>query len=121
MIRSIYVQSQFVALHRWSAAPPDEAFLQAWHRHIFKVRIDLVVTTDDRDLEFFHVQRSLNMVLHQWQGQEVEKSCEMFCDAIFAALQPEYPSLFRVEVSEDGENGAIITLDLPHSGPVATL
>lgn len=120
MVRSIYVQSQFVAYHRWVAAPESEGFLQAWHRHIFKVRVDLVVNTDDRDLEFFHVQKSLNKVLRKWEGLALEKSCEMFCDDILTALQPEYPTLFRVEVSEDGENGAVITLDLPHSGPVAT-
>lgn len=120
MIRSIYVQSQFIAYHCWVNAPESEGFLQAWHRHIFKVRIDLVVTTDDRDLEFFHVQKSLNWVLQQWQEQKVNKSCEMFCDNILAALQSEYPSLFRVEVSEDGENGAVITQNYPTSGPVAT-
>ena len=107
--RSIYVQSQFIAQHRWLGAPKAVDFLCSWHRHVFKVRIDLWVMHDDRDLEFFLVQQNLQLVLHWWSNVKVEKSCEMFCQEIYEALSPKYPSLFRVEVSEDGENGAVMT------------
>ena len=109
-MRSIYVQSQFVALHKWGQAPEKVSFLQDWHRHVFKVRVDLAVSHDNRDLEFFHVLEDLNQVLDQWRERKVSKSCEMFCDSISEALKSKYLTLFRVEVSEDGENGAVLSL-----------
>jgi hypothetical protein len=121
IIRSIYIQSQFSALHRWAQAPMAVGFLTHWHRHIFKVRIDLWVTGNDRDLEFFMVQEELNTVLKQWEGCEVEKSCEMFCESILYALENDYPTLFRVEVSEDGENGAVLTRNALSTGPAAAI
>ncbi len=108
MGRSIYVTGQFIAYHRWVGATENVAFLASWHRHVFKVRIDLSVTHDNRDLEFFTVQRVLAAVLQQWSERQVDMSCEMFCDAIASHLSPSFTSLSRVEVSEDGENGAIL-------------
>lgn len=107
---SIYVQSQFIALHRWIEAPEEVSFLRDWHRHVFHVRIDLRVLHNDRELEFFLVQKDLRNVLWQWEALRVEKSCEMFCEEIAKALQKKYPTLFRVEVSEDGENGAVLSV-----------
>lgn len=114
---SIYVQSQFIAFHRWEQAPQEVGFLASWHRHIFKVRVDLQVLHNDRGLEFFLVQKDLNASLDLWREKKVYKSCEMFCEDIFEALSPKYPSLFRVEVSEDGENGAVILRNFPSAGP----
>lgn len=107
---SIWVRAEFTALHCWPDAPKKVAFLRAWHRHIFRVKMLLDVKHNNRDLEFFIVQEDLKKVLKKWEGKKVMKSCEMFAEDVIKQLRPKYPSLRSVEVSEDGENGSITTV-----------
>lgn len=109
--KSIYVQSQFISYHKWAKAPKIVAFLRNWHRHVFKVRIDLGVEHNERELEFFMVLADLDAVLKPWQHTQVSWSCEKFCEKIAVHLRPKYPTLFMVGVSEDGENGAVLHLN----------
>lgn len=105
----IMVNHSFIAQHRWAACPfPEQAFLKNWHRHVFGVKVQLVMQHNDRDLEFFRVQNTLREVCKPWEHKQVEKSCEMFgVDILKTLLEMGYPVL-GVRVDEDGENEAQI-------------
>lgn len=105
----ISVSHHFIAQHRWAACPFEEqAFLRDWHRHVFHVRAHFSVHHDDRDLEFFRVQSTLTEICREWDGRQVEKSCEMFAASILQTLLELGYHASKVEVSEDGENSATV-------------
>lgn len=108
---SIFVTTSFVAQHRWPAAPMEVAFLRDSHRHVFKVRAELEVEHDDRDLEFIMVKRALDSYLAPNSEQDLgTTSCEQIARDIADFLEGRYSLSSRVvlvEVSEDGENGAV--------------
>lgn len=102
----IFVRSQFEAIHYWADAPEEVGFLRHPHRHMFHVEVELQVTDLDRELEFFLVKAKLDHLLEAWNNITVLFSCEKFCSIIYRALSRPFPSITKVEVSEDGENGA---------------
>jgi len=106
--KSIFVKFQFEGEHYWADAPDEVAFLRNPHRHMFHVKVELQVFHDDRDIEFILFKREL-LSLFKDQNQCNGKSCEMICDDIADYILEHYPKRggFSVEVSEDGENGAI--------------
>lgn len=111
MLRQIKVKTQFDALHSWPAAPEPVEFLRQPHRHEFQVIVTLSVEHADRDLEFFIVKDRLDTWLQPYEKTNLgSKSCETIAEEIGAFLQATYPGrLDSVEVSEDGQNSAIVT------------
>jgi len=111
----VYVRTTFEGYHRWADAPEAVAFLRHWHRHLFHVQLDVHVEHNDRDVEFFILQRELNRFIDdtfQPQGpMRFEFSCEMIAEQIIAHFHEklEY-KVHSCEVSEDGENGAVVTV-----------
>jgi len=104
---SIIVRWQFEGFHFYGDAPVDVKFLRHDHRHLFKCSAKIEVTHDDRELEFFLVQRKLKSTFGD--GQMNFMSCEMIAKEILSFLQNTYG--FRdmeIEVSEDGENSAVV-------------
>lgn len=114
MNTSIYVTSSFIGFHRWPEAPDEVAFLRSTHRHVFKVRVELAVTHDDRQLEFFIVKRELDALLALRNDTDLgASSCEHLAKMIMAFLSlDEDKKVLQVEVSEDGENGAIVKAEV---------
>lgn len=107
----IWVTHRFPAYHRWKEAPGEVKFLRNSHRHMFHVKLTIGVNHDDRDLEFFMLQKNLEMFcLATLKNQSDIGSCEMIAERISLWARLEYPkrSFYQVEVSEDGENGAIV-------------
>lgn len=104
--REIIVTYQCDGFHRWAAAPDDVAFLRNKHRHLFKVRVGIPVTHNDRDREFFMERDKVMDILlnHQWNDAG---SCEMIAEKILVGL----PYAKWAEVWEDGENGARLERD----------
>lgn len=101
MNRHIIITVLQVGYHKWDAAPDDVAFLRNEHRHVFHLKVSFPVTHNDRDLEFFQVQRDLR----KWAKSPMNmngKSCEMLAEDILKA----FPHAAWAEVWEDGENGA---------------
>jgi len=100
---SIWIRLQFEGFHRWDSAPDEVAFLRHRHRHLFHVCIEWDVAHADRHREFIIERRKALAVLEELkQHPDVETwSCETWANAILAAT-----GATRVEVSEDGENGA---------------
>lgn len=112
----IYVTDQFEGFHRWPEAPDQVAFLRDTHRHLFKVRLELVVEGDDRALEFFMVKEKLSTTvavlrLGTERQMHARMSCEQMAKTILHHMETEYPRrAMRCDVSEDGENGACVAL-----------
>ena len=101
----IFVTTDFVAFHNWPGAPQEVEFLRSLHRHIFRVKVVWKVEHDNRDLEFFIQKEKLNKFLQENFSNKnlIGVSCEMMANKIKTEFNAE-----SVEVSEDGENGAIV-------------
>jgi 6-pyruvoyl-tetrahydropterin synthase len=117
--RRVFVTTTFAALHRWPDAPEPVVYLRDLHRHLFHVRVELDVQHNDREVEFLMLKDWLDSTLAVMLQRHDEKitpsigstSCEAVCEALAASLTDRYPGRgCLVAVSEDGENGALITL-----------
>ena len=110
----IWVTFQQEGIHKYPAALTDPklatgdkydvSFLGHPHRHMFHFRVAIEVFHDDRDIEFIQFKRWLQeLVEHNLDY----KSCEMISDDLYKEIAARYPGRdVRIEVSEDGENGA---------------
>jgi hypothetical protein len=105
-------------VHKWDGAAKFEEvkYLASLHRHVFHFRVEVEVSDDDREIEFIMLKHKLEAIVDAW-GYEVG-SCEMMARSLMTHLRKWYAHEsqfsdihsrhFRVEVSEDGENGAVI-------------
>jgi hypothetical protein len=125
--KKIWVTFQKEGIHKYPAAATDPelatgdeydvSFLGYPHRHIFHFRVWIDVHHDDRDIEFIQFKRWLES-LYNGQGAVLSldyKSCEMMSDDLYTHISNRYPDRsIWIEVSEDGENGALITYNTHH-------
>ena len=120
--RWIWVTFQKEGIHKYPAALDDPAlatgdeydvsFLGYPHRHIFHFRVAITVTHNDRDIEFIQFKRWLEKLYTEKTLELDYKSCEMMSDDLFDKIAEKYPNRsVKIEVSEDGENGALIEYD----------
>jgi len=125
--RKIWVTFQKEGIHCYPAAATDPAlktgdeydvsFLGTPHRHIFHFRVWIDVVHNDRDIEFIQFKRWLENLYRQGTIQLDYKSCEMMSDDLYLQIAARYPDrAIWIEVSEDGENGALIKYETcrPH-------
>lgn len=117
--RWIWVTFKKEGIHKYPAALDDPAlatgdeydvsFLGYPHRHQFHFRVAIKVTHNDRDIEFIQFQRWLENLYKDDVIQLDYKSCEMMSDDLFDQIVAKYPGRdIKIEISEDGENGALI-------------
>ena len=117
--RMVWVTFEKEGLHKYPAALDDPklatgdkydvSFLGYIHRHIFKFRVWIEVFHDDRDIEFIQFKRWMNE-LYEGELNVDFQSCEMISDDLYLKIQERYPSRnVWIEVSEDGEHGALTT------------
>ena len=117
--RWIWVTFQKEGIHKYPAALEDPAlatgdeydvsFLGYPHRHKFHFRVAISVVHNDRDIEFIQFQRWLENLYKDDILQLDYKSCEMMSDDLFEQIADSYPRRdIKIEISEDGENGALI-------------
>jgi hypothetical protein len=117
--RRIWVTFQKEGIHFYPAAATDPAlktgdeydvsFLGTPHRHIFHFRVWIDVVHNDRDIEFIQFKRWLQKLYESGTVQLDYKSCEMMADDLYLQIAARYPGRsVWIEVSEDGENGALI-------------
>ena len=118
--RQIWITWQKEGIHKYPAALTDPAladvqFLGYPHRHIFHFRVWIDVFHNDRDLEFIQFKRWCES-LYSGHGAVLSldyKSCEMMADDLYIQIATRYPGrVVHIEVSEDGENGALIRYEL---------
>ncbi len=112
--REIFVTFEKEGIHKYPAALTDPkladvSFLGHPHRHMFKFRVTVEVTHNDRDIEFILFKRELEG-LYVGDVMKIDyKSCEMLAEELINYILDKYPGRsVTVEVSEDGENGAIL-------------
>ena len=120
--RWIWVTFQKEGIHKYPAALTDPAlatgdeydvsFLGYPHRHMFHFRVAIKVTHNDRDIEFIQFKRWLENLYKDDVIQLDYKSCEMMSDDLFEQIVAKYPDRdIKIEISEDGENGALVEYD----------
>jgi len=104
------VSTTFEDLHQYKKAPEEVAFLRNLHRHIFHVTIYIQQFHDDRDIEFIMFKRWLDKAIQRKiVKMNSAKSCEMMARELNKLIKRKYGKRkIRIEISEDGENGAYI-------------
>lgn len=118
--RKIWITFQKEGLHKYPAALTDSnlatgdeydvSFLGYIHRHIFTFKVWIDVAHHDRDIEFIQFKRWLEKLYAEKTLQLDFKSCEMIAEDLYAHINNKYPNrAVQIEVSEDGENGALIS------------
>jgi hypothetical protein len=118
--KSIWITFRKEGIHLYPAALTDPnlktgdqydvSFLGYPHRHIFHFKVRIEVFHDDRDIEFIQFKRWLENLYNQGTLELNHKSCEMISDDLYKEISAKFPGRFvEIEVSEDGENGSLIT------------
>ena len=118
--RQIWITWQREGIHKYPAALTDPAladvqFLGYPHRHMFHFRVWIDVFHNDRDLEFIQFKRWCESLYNSDNSvlSLDHKSCEMMADDLYIQIATRYPGrVVHIEVSEDGENGALIRYEL---------
>jgi hypothetical protein len=115
----IFVTFQKEGIHRYPDAPEGVEFLRHPHRHMFHFRVEIEVFHDDRDIEFILFKRELEALYSDGILELDYMSCEMLSDALAGYIQQEYPDRdLKIEVSEDGENGAVCYYEAREQAPI---
>lgn len=105
MKAEVFITTRFAALHRWPNAPEEVAFLRDFHRHEFHVKLCVPVSHNDRDVEFIMLKEGVDSYIRRtYEGCKFPFSCEHIASDLLTVFGAS-----RVEVSEDGENGAVVT------------
>lgn len=113
--KTIFVTFQKEGIHLYPAAATDPklasvSFLGVPHRHMFHFKVQIEVFHDDRDIEFIMFKRELESQYGNGTLQMNSKSCEMLAEELHHYIGATYPGRWmQITVSEDGENGAIMT------------
>lgn len=107
------VQTRFVGYHRWDEAPDHVSHLRETHRHEFHVKVKVEQFHDDREVEYLTLKREVDDILETFPSDLGESSCEMIAKDIIYVLHKRYDNDrdYRVEVFEDGENGAVVEVE----------
>ena len=101
----VFCTLTFEAWHRWPDAPDEFAYLRDLHRHMFHVRL-AISTKTDRQIEFIDLKRQVGNAITKLQQTEKDVktwSCERWAMRLLGLFDAAY-----VQVSEDGENGAVV-------------
>ncbi len=117
----VFCTLQVEGTHSWPICPFSEvAYLRDDHRHVFHIKAWKSVTHSDRDVEFIMLKHQISQYLREKYYMPEHnnitnfglhmfgrKSCEMIAEELIQVFD-----LSRCEVSEDNENGAIVSSTL---------
>lgn len=114
METTLVVSFEAAGVHRWDVAhvgappPRGKEYLTSDHRHLFKCRAWFKVAKA-RDIELIKVKEILLSELRMIFSQGPSPlSCEEIAGLLFECAAANGVTLDKVEVLEDGENGAIL-------------
>ena len=102
----VFATFQFEGYHRWPEAPAEVDFLRSRHRHMFHVRVEKTVEHEDRNCEFIMLKHEAIETVEAAKRTALDHetwSCETWARYLVDAM-----GLSKCEVSEDGENGAVV-------------
>lgn len=106
---AVYCTTTWEGFHSWDDAPDEVDFLRDEHRHEFHVKLTVVVDHDDRDIEFILLKRALEEYIEDTLSR-FDYSCEQYARSIAEWAANTYDQPATADVSEDGENGAVVTI-----------
>ena len=112
-VPSITVRFKEPGTHFWKGANGSVKFLGYPHRHLFGVAITLNhLAHHDRDQEFLLVQEWARAEFRQMLVEAAKDgaSCEMMARDLAIRARAKYRVSVTVEVDEDGENSAVVTI-----------
>ncbi len=99
--------------HHWEGAPAPVEYLASNHRHLFTFRVEVPVTTPDRQVEFHMLQGWVREALaHSYAAAPNGallfrgRSCETLASELATALDEHDIHASAIEVWEDDECGA---------------
>lgn len=109
----VYCTLQVEGLHHWPGCDIKEvSYLKNKHRHVFHIKAYKKVGHDDRDVEFIKLKHEILSYFYdgyfnsEFRLFDFENmSCEMIAKELITRF-----NLLRCQVSEDGENGAIVSV-----------
>lgn len=110
------VTTEVAGLHCWSGAGMQAPYLANRHRHVFKITVWVEQTHDDREIEYIWFKEVVDGYYRRMRGDQSivdfgSRSCEMLARGLIEALRKMEPAWkcrsFKVQVMEDGENGAL--------------
>lgn len=96
--------------HCWPDAPERRDYLRARHRHLFYVEVLIEMKHMDREVEYHDLLDAAKAAFPE--GEFGPQACEMLASSLAKDMHQAYPGRrVEVSVSEDGECGAIVTLE----------
>lgn len=107
-ISFVWCTNEIEMIHHYPEAPVDVKFLSNPHRHMFKTKVEIEVTHNNRDIEFIQLKRDIDDMLKTFKSSHdgTSFSCEVLADKLYYWLENSYPDRkIAISVSEDGENG----------------
>lgn len=111
-VKEVFCTLQVEGLHYWGSCPFEEvAYLRDPHRHVFHVKAYKRVSHDDRDTEFIMLKHAIIEYLNSAYYDSTSKMLNfgpMSCEMIAVELIESF-GLSACEVSEDNENGALVS------------
>lgn len=117
MKKFIFVTFQKEGIHCYPDAPDAVDYLRHPHRHMFHFKVTMEVFHDDREVEFIMFKHELESLYKEESNilyidtvlRLNNQSCEMLAVNLGKYIETHYPCrAYRIEVSEDNENGALI-------------
>jgi hypothetical protein len=100
----IVISFEFPYIHRWEGCSVEgKEYLRNAHRHSMKCRAWLDVSHADRDVEFIDLKERVAGWAREVFAEPGPFSCEQIAEALIHQFR-----FARVEVLEDGENGAVV-------------
>ncbi len=109
----VYCTLQIEGLHHWPGCPLVEVnYLKDLHRHVFHIKAHKKVSHADRDVEFIVLKHEIQEYLRLKYFNDSSRLCNFgsqSCEMLAKELISKF-NLSKCEVSEDGENGAIVTV-----------
>ena len=110
MVNYIWVTARKEMLHYYPDAPKQVEYLRNPHRHIFHIKFYIEIFSDDREIEFIMFKHEVEDLL---KDEDIKTmSCEMLANHLHVMMDIKYKNRkMKIEVSEDGENGASMEYD----------
>lgn len=111
---TVWSTVRLVGFHNWPDAHEARAYLRDRHRHEFVFTVHVKVGHEDRDVEFHDLR---DLIADWWAIDGPERgaaSCERMARELADHLTGQHGlTVTRVEVSEDGYDGATLEFGTP--------